>query len=195
MWMAAGGVLVALLAAGVGIPVPEDLTLLGAGYLAWQGTAPGWLMWLVSFAGIVIGDSSLYWIGRKLGPRISRHRWLSHRLTPARRLRLEGFFQRHGSKAVFLARWASGARGAFYLTAGNMGLRYRRFVFFDALAALISATFWVGIGWRFGDRIDRVRHIVTRVEHVAVAAVAAVVVVWLVSKLVRRWVAGPPEPA
>jgi membrane protein DedA with SNARE-associated domain len=195
MWMAAGGVLLALLAAGVGIPVPEDLTLLGAGYLAWQGSAPPWLMWATAFVGIVAGDSSLYWIGRKLGPRISRHKWLSHRLTPARRRRLEGFFERHGAKAIIAARWASGARGAFYLTAGSMGLRYRRFLFYDALAAMLSATFWVGMGWRFGDRIDGVRHIVKRVEHVAIAVVVAVVLVWAISRLVRRWIEGPPEPA
>src|SRR5258706_3258507 len=127
MWMAAGGVLLALLAAGVGIPIPEDLTLLGAGYLAWRGDAPPWLMWLTAFTGIVVGDSSLYWIGRKLGPRISRHKWLSHRLTPARRQRLEGFFERHGAKAILLARLASVARSAFFLTAASMRLRYRRF--------------------------------------------------------------------
>src|SRR4051812_35626573 len=107
MWMAAGGVLLALLAAGVGIPLPEDLTLLGAGYLAWSGDAPLGLMWGVSLLGIIAGDSSLYWIGRKLGPRITRHKWISHRLTPARRARVEGFFQRHGAKAILLARWAA----------------------------------------------------------------------------------------
>jgi membrane protein DedA with SNARE-associated domain len=194
MWMAAGGVLLALLAAGVGIPIPEDLTLLGAGYLAWRGDAPLWLMWLTGFAGIVAGDSSLYWIGRKLGPRISRHRWLSHRLTPARRQRIEAFLARHGSKSVLLARFAAGARGAFYLTAGSMGMRYRRFLVFDALAALMSATLWGGLGWRFGNHIDYLRHTVKRVEHWAAAAALAIVVVWIVTRLVRRWIEGPPEP-
>jgi membrane protein DedA with SNARE-associated domain len=193
MWIAAGGVLLALLAAGVGIPIPEDITLLGAGYLAWQGRAPLALMWAVSFVGIVAGDSSLYWIGRKLGPRLTRHRWLSHRLTPARLQRLEGFFLRHGSKAVLLARFAAGARGAFYMTAGIMKLRYRRFLLFDGVAALLSVTFWVGLGWRFGDHIDRVRNTVKRVEHWALALVLFVAAAWLLSRLLRRFVEGPPE--
>src|ERR1700690_1779686 len=101
MWMAAGGVLLALLAAGVGVPLPEDLTLLGAGYLTWRGDAPFWLMWCVGMIGIIAGDNSIYWIGRKLGPRLTRHKWLSHRLTPARLQRLENFFARHGAKSIF----------------------------------------------------------------------------------------------
>ena len=195
MWTAAGGVLLALLVAGVGIPLPEDLTLLGAGYLVWRGDAPFVLMWAVGMAGILAGDTSIYWFGRKLGPRLTRHRWLSHRLTPARLERLERFFLKHGTKAVFLARFAAGARGAFYMTAGVMRLPFLRFILFDALAAALSVSFWVGLGWRFGDRIDSVRHVVKRVEHVALAAVLAVIAAWLLARLLRRWIEGPPEPA
>jgi membrane protein DedA with SNARE-associated domain len=195
MLMAAGSVLLALLIAGVGVPLPEDLTLLGAGYLAWRGDAPLALMWTVGLFGIVAGDSMLYWIGRKLGPRLSRHKWLSHHLTPARLERVSRFFQRHGAKAVFLARWAAGARGAFYLTAGTMKLGYRRFLAFDLLAASLSATLWVLLGWRFGGHIDKLRHVVKRVEHWIFLAALLVGLGWLLSRLVRRWIQGPPEPA
>jgi membrane protein DedA with SNARE-associated domain len=75
-----------------------------------------------------------------------------------------------------------------------MGMRYRRFLVFDALAALMSATLWGGLGWRFGNHIDYLRHTVKRVEHWAAAAALAIVVVWMVTRLVRRWIEGPPEP-
>jgi membrane protein DedA with SNARE-associated domain len=194
MFMVAGGVLLALLAAGVGIPIPEDLTLLGAGYFAWRGDAPLWLMLVTCFVGIVIGDSCLYWIGRKLGPRLTRHRWLSHRLTPARQERLRGFFVRRGAGAILLARFAAAARGALYLTAGSMGLRYRRFLVFDALAACLSVSLWVLIGWRFGAHIDGVRHLVKRVEHILLIVIVAVLLTWGIAVLVRRFIEGPPEP-
>src|SRR5258706_2619567 len=116
--MAAGSVLVALVAAGCGIPLPEDLTLLGAGYLAWRGDAPLPLMYGVGWIGIIAGDSCMYWIGRRLGPRIFRHRLLSAHLTPPRRARIERFFARHGAKSVLFARALAGARAAFYLVAG-----------------------------------------------------------------------------
>jgi membrane protein DedA with SNARE-associated domain len=195
MWMAAGGVLLALLAAGVGIPLPEDLTLLGAGYLVWRGEAPFALMWGVGMLGILAGDTCIYWIGRKLGPRLTRHKWLSHRLTPARLQRVEDFFTRHGAKSIFLARWAAGARGAFYMTAGVMRLPFSRFLLFDFMAACLSVSFWVLLGFRFGDRIDSVRHLVKNVEHVALAAIATVLVAWLLARLLRRFIEGPPEPA
>ena len=193
--MAAGGVLLALLIAGFGVPLPEDLTLLGAGYLAWRGQAPLWLMWIVGFIGIVVGDSSLYWIGHHLGPRITRHRWLSHHLTPARLARVERFFAKHGSKAILLARMAAGARGAFYLTAGTMGVRYRRFLLFDALAACISVSLWVFLGFHFGNHIDGVRQVVKRIEHYLVLGGLALIVAWALARLLRRWIEGPPEPA
>ena len=193
MWTAAGGVLLALLAAGVGVPLPEDLTLLGAGYLVWRGDGSFWLMWAVGMIGILAGDTTIYWVGRKLGPRLTRHKWLSHRLTPARLARMEGFFARHGAKSIFVARFAAGARGAFYMTAGIMKMRFARFLFFDALAACLSVSFWVGLGWRFGDRIDSVRHVIKDVEHVALAAVAVIAAAWLTARLFRRWVEGPPD--
>jgi membrane protein DedA with SNARE-associated domain len=145
--------------------------------------------------GILAGDSCIYWVGRKLGPRLTRHRWLSHRLTPARLARLENFFTKHGAKSIFLARWAAGARGAFYMTAGVMRVPYPRFLVFDVLAASLSVSFWVFIGYHFGDRIDSVRHVVKNVEHVAAAAIAAVIVAWLIARLLRRFIEGPPEPS
>ena len=195
MWMAAGGVLLALLAAGIGLPVPEDLTLLTAGYLVWAGEAPIALMWAACFIGIVVGDSCLYWIGRKLGPRITQHKYLSHHLTPARMARVERFFLRRGPWAILLARFAAAARGAFYMTAGTMKLPYRKFVLFDAIAAILSVSFWTGMGWRFGAHIDKVRHYVKRVEHVAIIVVLAVLVAWIGGRFLRRWIEGPPEPA
>src|SRR5262249_44028484 len=122
------GVLLALLAAGVGIPIPEDVTLLTAGYLVWRGDVPLAAAWLVGLVGIVIGDSCLYWLGRTLGPGLTRHRLLAHRLTPARLERLQRFVARKGARAILVARLAAGFRGAFFLTAGVARMSYPRFV-------------------------------------------------------------------
>jgi membrane protein DedA with SNARE-associated domain len=182
---AVGGVLAALLAAGVGVPLPEDVTLLGAGYLAWRGQAPLWLMILVGFVGIVAGDTMLYWIGRALGAGLERGRGLGRRLR-AHTSRIREFFARHGSKAVLLARFAAGARGAFYLTAGATRMSYPRFVLFDGLAACVSATVWVCVGWRFGAHIDRAREVMRHTEHRIALAVICVIVLTL---FIRRQLA------
>jgi membrane protein DedA with SNARE-associated domain len=198
MWGAHGaliGVVAALLAAGIGIPIPEDLSLLTAGYLAWKGDEPLVVLIPACLAAIVIGDCSLYWLGRTFGPRITQHRFLRHRLTPKRLLRVEGYFLRHGAKTILVSRFAAGARAFFYITAGAMRMSFARFVLFDALGAGVSATAWILIGRRFGAQIDRVRAVVHQVEHVAILAVVAALAAWLVTRLLRRRIAGPPTEA
>jgi membrane protein DedA with SNARE-associated domain len=191
--IAAGSILVALVAAGCGIPLPEDLTLLTAGYLAWHGQAPLPLLYAVGWIGIIIGDSIMYTIGRRLGPRIFRHPRLH--LTPARRARVERFFARHGAKSVLFARALAGARAAFYLVAGAMRMPYARFLFFDAIGAAISAGVWITVGYHFGAHIDSVRHAVHRVEHVVALVVVAIGLGWLVTRWLRRRATGPEQAA
>jgi membrane protein DedA with SNARE-associated domain len=191
--MPALGILAALLAAGVGFPIPEDLTLLTAGYLVWHGDVSFGLILPIALFGILAGDSTLYWIGRKLGRRLLAHRWLAHRLTPARIGRIEGYFNRHGEKTVLFARFAAGARSLFYLTAGMMRLPWHRFLLFDLPAGMISATVWILVGRRFGSQIDQVRHTVHRVQHWVGLVVVAVFAAWLIARVLRRRIAGPMQ--
>jgi membrane protein DedA with SNARE-associated domain len=186
------GVLAALLIAGLGFPIPEDLSLLTAGYFFWQGDYPLWLVWSVCLFGILAGDCMLYALGRKFGVRITQHRFLSHALTPPRLERVRGYFQRHGEKTLLVARGVPGARAFFFLTAGTMRMVFWRFLLFDAIAASVATSFWIFIGWRFGPHIDRVRHVVSRVEHVAAFVVFAILSAWVVHRLIRRRVSGPP---
>jgi membrane protein DedA with SNARE-associated domain len=185
-------VIAALLIAGLGVPIPEDLSLLTAGYLAWHGDEQvGWLL-LCCLVAIVAGDSALWLLGRRFGPSITQHRHLRHRLTPARLERVEGYFRRHGAKTIVLARFAAGARALFFVAAGAMRVPYWRFLLFDGMAALISGTLWILVGKRFGAQIDLVRKVVHRIEHWILLALAILLVGWMISKLLRRRIAGPP---
>jgi membrane protein DedA with SNARE-associated domain len=185
------GVLGALLLGGLGFPIPEDLALLGAGYLVWHGDASVYLIAPLCLLGVVAGDFSLYFLGRLFGVQITKHRLLSHALTPARLERVHGYFQRHGAKTLLVARLAAGARSLFFLTAGATGMSFGRFALFDLIGASVSTAGWIALGWRFGAHIDRVRGVIRRVEHVVVLVLLAVLAAWLVSALVRRRVSGP----
>jgi membrane protein DedA with SNARE-associated domain len=185
-------VIAALLIAGLGVPIPEDLSLITGGYLAWHGDERLWLVILSCFVAIVAGDSALWLLGRRFGPSITQHKHLRHRLTPARLERVEGYFRRHGAKTIVVARFLAGARALFFLGAGAMRVPYWRFLLFDGFAAAISGTVWILVGKRFGSNIDGLRHVMHRIEHwialVAILSVAA----WIITKLLRRRVAGPP---
>jgi membrane protein DedA with SNARE-associated domain len=149
------------------------------------------------FLALVGGDSALYAIGRRFGPSITRHRFLRRRLTAARLARVERHFEKHGSKTVFLGRFVVGARALFFLTAGAMKMSYWRFIFWDGIGCVMSTVGWVLVGYLGGSQIDRVRGYIKSAEHVAIIVILLVVATWLVTRLLRRRVAGPPieEPA
>ncbi len=184
--------LAALLLGGLGFPIPEDLALLTAGYLFWRGDYSLWALVPICIFGILAGDCTLYWFGRKFGTHITEHRFLSHALTPPRLARVRGYFARHGEKTVLVARLLAGARGFFFITAGIIRMTFWRFLAIDSVGATAATAGWLFLGWRFGAHIDRVRHVVRHVEHVAVLVVVAIVVAWIVHRLVRRRLTGPP---
>jgi membrane protein DedA with SNARE-associated domain len=188
-------VILALLAAGLGVPLPEDLSLLTAGYLVWSEQTTLTVAIPACVAAILVGDSILFWLGYHFGPAITQHKFLRHRLTPRRLERIDHYFERHGAKTIVIGRFAAGARALFFLAAGTMRMSYWKFLAVDGLAALISGTAWILIGWRFGAQIDWVRRFVHRVEHIAVVVVVACIAAWMVTKLLRRRIAGPPEEA
>src|SRR3712207_4339002 len=75
-----------LILCGFGLPIPEDITLIAGGLLAYYGLCDLWLMILVGFAGVMIGDSFMYCLGAKYGRRLTR-KWIFHKLLPDDRLR------------------------------------------------------------------------------------------------------------
>jgi len=186
-------VIAMLLAAGLGLPIPEDVSLLTAGYLVWSGQTTFLLAIPLCWLAIIAGDSILWWLGRRYGERITQHRFLRRRLTKKRLLRIEQHFENHGAKTILVGRFAAGARAFFFLAAGAMNVSYARFLFFDGLAAAISGAGWILIGWRFGAQIDRLRHAVVRVEHLAGLVLVVCLGAWLITRFFRRRIAGPPD--
>jgi membrane protein DedA with SNARE-associated domain len=177
----------------LGFPIPEDLALLTGGYLVWHGDARLAVVIPVCLFGIIVGDCTLYFFGRAFGERITQHRFLSHALTPARLQRVRGYFDRHGEKTLLVARLVAGARAFFFLAAGTMRMRFWRFLLFDAIGACVASAVWISVGCLFGEHIHRVRHVITRVEHWALAVLCVVIAAWIIHRLARRRVSGPPD--
>ncbi len=75
-------------------------------------------------------------------------------ITPEKRAKVEGLFAIHGQKIVMIARFMPGVRAVTYFTAGSVGMPYWRFIFWDGLAALLSAPVFVYLGYHFGSELD-----------------------------------------
>lgn len=161
-----------LLACGLGVPLPEDLSLILGGYLAHQGAANLPAMMAVGFFGILVGDSMIYAIGRRVGLSPSKGGLIGRIVTPEKRALVAHMFERHGRKVVMIARFMPGLRAVTYFTAGSVRMPYLQFIFWDGIAALASAPFFVWLGFRFGDEMDA---LIAKVKEGQMAAISALV--------------------
>ncbi len=143
-------VFLGVLLENVGIPLPGETILLAAGLFASQGNFHLWLVILFAAVGAMIGDNAGYLLGRKVArPYLARRgRFLV--LTPARQQAIEAFFQRHGDKTIFLARFVSGLRVVAALFAGLSGMRWRAFAVYNSAGAVVWATAMGCLGFFFG---------------------------------------------
>ena len=157
-----------LIAAGFGFPLPEDVPLIAGGVLAWlaspleEVTLGGMLrdtgfqgMVAVGMAGILVGDSVIYWAGRRIGRRVAEIWPFRRMITPEKLERVERLLRQRGKVVVMVARFLPGLRAPTYFSVGHSRVPFGEFLLFDGLAALVSAPLWVCLGFWFGDDIER----------------------------------------
>lgn len=168
---------------GVGLPIPEEVTLIGAGLLLHAGEVGFLPITAVCSAAILLGDSVPYWIGRRWGLQALQVRWVGKLLHPERFARLQKRFEEHGQWATFGFRFVMGLRIPGYFMAGMLGMGYARFLVLDALGVLITVPVSIWLGSLFGDQVDRLHATMGRFHLV----LAFVVVLAVALMLVWRW--------
>jgi membrane-associated protein len=135
----------------MGIPSPGETALVLAAVLASQGKLQIWLVILIGVASAIAGDNAGYFLGRRFGREaLARPGPLwQHRLLAIRRG--DRFFERHGPKAVFLARWIALVRFAAAWLAGINRMRFRLFFFWNALGGITWGVTYGLVGYYAGQ--------------------------------------------
>jgi membrane protein DedA with SNARE-associated domain len=172
-------VLVGVFLENAGLPVPGETALLAGAALAHFGRLS--LPWVIAtaIAGATLGDNLGFLIGRRGGRVLAERYGRRFGLSPRRLDQFDRFFERHGGRTVFIARFITGLRVFGALLAGASGLRWRTFLFYNAAGALVWATA-VGIaGYMLGSSWDVLERWIGRSGLIALAAVAIIVVVAL----------------
>jgi membrane protein DedA with SNARE-associated domain len=120
----------------MGIPSPGETALVLAAVLASQGKLEIWLVLLIGITSAIVGDNIGYLLGRKLGRDVLE----APGPFQVRRMMLinagDSFFEKHGGKAVFLARWVALVRVVAAWLAGVNEMPFRQFFFWNALGAI-----------------------------------------------------------
>jgi membrane protein DedA with SNARE-associated domain len=182
-----------LVGAGIGLPIPEELPVIGAGI--WVGSNPDfgplrWLILPVCILGVLISDVTLYGIGRLWGPRLLQHRWLARVVPPDKRAQIEGNFHHYGMKLLLFMRWMPGIRSPMFVTAGVMRLPVVNFIIADGIAAVIGHSLLFFLAFWFGDRfralVVEVKHAEDRILAIIVIAAIGGLLVYLLIHFLRR---------
>ncbi len=166
--------------------LPGDSLLFAAGTLA-AGTSQVMnihLLFLLLSCASILGNAANYSIGRFLGPRVfhfSQSRWFN----PSYLQKAQQFYENHGGKAIIIARFLPIIRTFVPFVAGIAGMRYPRFLAYNAAGALL----WVGgllyLSYLFGNLPFIKDHFST--------VILAIIVLSLLPALISFWRV-PPQP-
>jgi membrane-associated protein len=149
----------------VGFFLPGDSLLITAGLVAASGGLDIWWLNVLLIIAAILGDSTGYAIGARLGPRLfTRERSLL--FNPRHVERTRQFYARHGAKTIVIARFVPIIRTFAPVVAGVGQMTYRRFVFYNIAGGMgwvISMT-WAGylLGRVIPD-LDRYIHLVVAI--------------------------------
>lgn len=132
--------------------LPGDSLLFTVGLFSATGIidVPIWITCLLLFVCAFAGDQMGFMLGRKVGPAIFK-REKSRFFNPENVVRTHAFFEKHGSKAIVIARFLPVFRGFVPPAAGVGQMRYRAFVIYNAVGALLWAVGVTLIGYFLGQ--------------------------------------------
>ena len=179
-WIYAVLFLIVFLETGVVVApfLPGDSLLFVAGTLAAAGELNVHALVLLLIAAAIVGDSLNYSIGRYLGPRVFRFddsRFFKRAYVD----RTHAFFERHGGKAIIIARFVPIIRTYAPFVAGIGLMSYRRFLMFNVTGAVLWVALLTYAGFFFGN-LPLVRNNLT-------AVILGIIVLSVMPAIIEFW--------
>jgi membrane-associated protein len=130
--------------------LPGDSLLFAAGALASLGTLNPLALFLLLAAAAILGDTANYWIGKYLGPQLTRGN--SPRLIKKEHLdRTHAFFEKYGGKTIILARFVPIIRTFAPFVAGIGTMTYSKFIAYNIIGGVAWVALCTSAGYFFGN--------------------------------------------
>ena len=174
-----------LILGGIGLPFPEDTTLILCGFLLANGVVKPLPAFIIVYSGVLITDLVLYFVGKKYGRMVvTRERFKS--ILPQRKfLKLEENFNRWGILVLLFGRHIIGLRAQVLLVSGVMRMSLLKFVVTDAVSSSFTIAFMVGAGYLGGNSLLIIRKDISSIEHLAIFLVVAFLALFFIYRYFR----------
>ena len=167
------------------LPVPSELVMPPAGYLAAKGEMNLAVVIACGVLGSVLGALANYgvawWLGRVVIRRLGRYLLISEKALD----RAERFFDRHGEISTLLGRMLPVVRHLISIPAGIARMSLPRFVVFTGLGAFLWCSILAGIGYVLGQHEDVLSNV--EVQHYVSRALMYLIPALIVTVIVYAW--------
>jgi membrane protein DedA with SNARE-associated domain len=186
-----------LILCGFGVPIPEDIILVAGGLVSGLKATNVHIMLAVCFAGVLLGDSTMYILGRTFGYRIQKFKPMRKILPPRRFAQVQRQFTKHGIWVLFFARFMPGLRSPIFLSAGmSRRIPFLHFLLMDGIAALISVPVWIYLAYFLADNLEELLKKVQQgqsIMHIFVAAIVLFVVFLFTKNYIKKEIKAKQE--
>ena len=193
-----------MLLSSVGLPIPEELTLISVGIIAFMGAnqdifPPPYVgapvvevhtaAWIAFFA-VFGSDSLIYFIGRFYGSRLITHPRTKRFFPESAMAKIREWTQKYGVYAVGIFRFTPGIRFPGHLASGMLHYPYWKFALVDCLAAGISVPTQIYLLAHYGEPI------LVKIHEfkIIVGSVIGFILLWVLARWIYRKIKQPVSP-
>ncbi|MDF2536894.1 MAG: hypothetical protein K0R18_3056 [Bacillales bacterium] len=127
--------------------LPGDSLLFAAGAFAAKGSFNFFFLFALMVFAAILGDSVNYWIGRKIGVRLARSRYVKAEYMQ----KAEVFYEKYGGKAIIIARFMPIVRTFVPFIAGISNMNFSKFLSRNIIGGFLWITLFLLLGYFFGN--------------------------------------------
>ncbi|WP_315074710.1 DedA family protein [Acinetobacter guillouiae] len=171
-------------------PIPSEVIMPSAGFAASKGQLLLSGVIIAGSIGSLLAAALLYWVGRKI-PNQSLFNWVD-RYGKYLFIKSEDvkkaldWFEKYGHRVVFFGRMVPAVRSLISIPAGMSHMPFWKFMLYSSVGTIIWTTFLACVGYYFGNNIELMQQIFSRVGYVIIAIVFILVAYFFYKKSKAR---------
>jgi len=167
----------------IGFTIPGTVVIVSSGFLVHQGVLDIEELFFSVFFGVMVGEWLSFYLGQK-GLSLFNHK---NKIFHPRYLETGiKFFERHGNKSILIGRFIGILRPVIPFIAGLSKMNDRKFLLFTAISVFVWTSFYLALGYFFGEAIARFERISHRASIFIGMTVFTLFAVYFYNKFVRK---------